>query len=142
MKTYSLPLALIGLALFILAGILMLKPFYQAEGAAFTGGRTFVQTATTTAVGPQDGEDTIFASDETCNARVISTQGLSAIMIAFSDPVLSAQLAGNLGSTTVSASAGHFQAASTTVVYDAGLYGCGRWTVYAWASSTLTVSEF
>lgn len=137
MKTYTIPLALIGLGLFILAGILMMKPFYQAEGSAFTGGRTFLQIATTTAVGPQDGEDTVFASNETCNARVITTQGLSAIMISFGD-----KTNGDFSSTTLGVAVGHLQAASTTEVYDAGLYGCGRWTVYAWASSTLTVSEF
>lgn len=137
MKTQSISLALIGLALFILAGILMLKPLYQAEGSAFTGTRAFLQTATTTAVGPQDGEDTIFASNETCNARVVTTRGDSAIMLSFGD-----KTNGDFSSTTLSGTVGHLQLASTTVVYDSGLYGCGRWTVYAWASSTLTVSEF
>jgi hypothetical protein len=49
--------------------------------------------------------------------------------------------AGNVGSTTVGAAVGHLQSASTTVVYDASLYGCGVWNAWAWASTSLTLLE-
>lgn len=137
MKTYTLPLALIAIGVIALVAVLLFKPLNQAQGSAFTGGRTFLQIATTTAVGPQDGEDTIFSSNETCNARVVTTQGTSAVMLSFGD-----KTNGDFSSTTLAGTIGHLQAASTTVSYDAGIYGCGRWTAYAWASSTLTVSEF
>lgn len=43
--------------------------------------------------------------------------------------------------------AGHYQAASTTVEYDSGLYGCGLWTIRGALSSNVAstqvfVSEF
>ena len=70
-----------------------------------------------------------------CASRVISTAS-SSIMLSF-------------GSTTPSASRGHWQAASTTERYDAGLYGCGQWTVFGFpitgtavTASTFSVTEF
>jgi hypothetical protein len=37
---------------------------------------------------------------------------------------------------------GHLQAASTTVVYDSGLYGCGAVKIYGFdANSVITVTE-
>lgn len=137
MKTYTLSLTIIAIGVMALVAVLLFKPLYQANGSAFTGQATFLQIATTTAVGPQDGEDTIFASNETCKARVVTTQGTSAIMLSFGD-----KINGDFSSTTLTGTIGHLQLASTTVAYDSGIYGCGRWTVFAWASSTLTVSEF
>lgn len=137
MKSHTLPLTLIALAIFTLAIVLFIKPIHQALGEAFTGTAAYLQIATTTAVGPQDGEDTIFAANDTCKARVVTTRGDSAIMLSFGD-----KTNGDFSSTTLSAGIGHLQAASTTVVYDSGLYGCGRWTAYAWVSSTISVSEF
>jgi hypothetical protein len=137
MKTQSLTFLFGSILVAVLLTGLILQQTNQADGSAFTGTRAFLQLATTTAVGPQDGQDTIFDSDETCNARVITTQGASAIMISFGDKVN-----GDFSSTTLAGTIGHLQLASTTVVYDSGLYGCGRWTAYAWVSSTLSVSEF
>lgn len=133
----ALPIITLSLAITLLAGVLMFKPIHNAWGEAFTGTAAFLQIATTTAVGPQDGEDTIFAANDTCKARVVTTQGLSAVMLSFGD-----KTNGDFSSTTLSGQVGHLQAASTTVVYDSGLYGCGRWTAYAWVSSTISVSEF
>jgi hypothetical protein len=139
MKTQSLSIAILALAIFVFAGVLLFKPINSALGGAFTGTSAFLQIATTTAIGPQDGEDTIFAArtDGSCKARVITTRGDSAIMLSFGD-----KTNGDFSSTTLSGDIGHLQAASTTVVYDSELYGCGRWTAYAWASSTISVSEF
>jgi hypothetical protein len=36
---------------------------------------------------------------------------------------------------------GHLQAASTTVSYDSGIYGCNAVRIYSFASSIITVSE-
>lgn len=141
MKTYTIPLTLIALAVFALTAVLMLKPFNQAFGSAFTGQSSYLQSATTTVVGPQGAsvvKTQVFAENTACKSRVITTSGLSAIMISFDD----IPAAGNVGSTTVSGTVGHWQAASTTVAYDSGIYGCGVWNVYGYASSTITVSEF
>lgn len=141
MKTYTIPLTLIAIAAFLLAGILLLKPMNTALGGAFTGTSAYLQTSTTTVVGPQGAaavKTQIFAENTACKARVVTTSGLSAVMISFDD----IPAAGNVGSTTVSGTVGHWQAASTTVAYDAELYGCGTWNAYGYASSTITVSEF
>lgn len=137
MKSQSISLALIGIGLILIAVVLFFKPINSAIGAAFPGTISYLQIATTTAVGPQDGEDTIFASNDSCKARVITTRGDSAIMLSFGD-----KTNGDFSSTTLAATIGHLQSASTTVVYDSSLYGCGRWTAYAWVSSTISVSEF
>jgi len=142
MKTYTLPLTLVGIAILALAAVVLFKPMYNTFGAAFTGTASYLQTATSTSVGPEDSDKTIFtaSSDNSCKSRIITTQGNSAIMINFGDP--GTDRLGNISSTTVSGTVGHWQAASTTVAYDSGLYGCGRWSAYAYASSTLTVSQF
>lgn len=122
----------------IFLAFLIFNQMPQAEGSAFTGTNAFLQIATTTAVGPQDGEDTIFASNETCKARIVTTQGMTGgIMISFGD-----KTNGDFSSTTLSGQIGHYQAPSTTIAYDSGLYGCGRWTAYSHASQTISISEF
>lgn len=141
MKTLALPLTLLALGLMVLASVLLFKPFNQAIGGAFTGTSAFLQYSTTTVVGPQGAaveKNTIFAENQNCKSRVITTPGTSAIMIAF-DGIAAA---GNVSSTTVGASVGHLQAASTTVAYDGEIYGCSAWHAWAWSSTTLTVSEF
>lgn len=71
----------------------------------------------------------VFATS-TCGSRIVST-GASAVMIGFSDRQ------GFLPTGVV----GHLQGASTTVAYDAGLYGCGAMRIYSYASQLVTVSE-
>lgn len=139
MKSNTISIALVALALLLLAGVIAMKPLYQTHGAAFTGQAAYLQIATTTVVGPQDITDTIFSArtDGSCKARIVSTTGGSAIMLVFGDPAN-----GDLSSSTVSGTVGHWQAASTTVAYDSGLYGCGRWSAYSYATQTITVSEF
>ena len=139
MKTYTIPLALIGLAVFLLAGVLLFKPMYQVDGAGWMP--VAQQLATSTVVGPQGTavvKNQIFAENGACKSRVITTDGTSAIRISFDDIAS----AGNLGSTTVRATLGFLQLASTTKEYDSAIYGCGVWNGWAWASTTLTVAEF
>ncbi len=71
---------------------------------------------------------TVFATS-TCAARIVSTTGNSAIMITFTDK------------DTPSGLFGHWQAASTTVAYDSGQYGCGKVKIYSFSSQNITVSE-
>ncbi len=137
MKTYTLPLTLIGIAVFLLAGVLLFKPMYQAYGSAFTGQASYLQTATTTTVGNQAVPATTIASAQTdgsCKARVITTNGIG-VYLSFGDTT-------GFGSTTLANAVGHWQPASTTVSYDSGIYGCGRLTGWATASTSLTVSQF
>jgi hypothetical protein len=137
MKTYTIPLTLLALGVLLLAGVLLLKPTDSAFGGAFTGQSAFLQLSTTTTLGP--GTTTaLFAENQNCKSRVITTRGTSAVMIAFDD----IPAAGNVGSTSVSGTIGHLQLASTTVAYDGELYGCSKWYGWGFASSTITVSEF
>lgn len=73
----------------------------------------------------------VFATSSQCSARIVTTPGTSAIMLTFSD---------NQGKTPT-ALYGHLQAASTTVAYDSGLYGCGAVKVYSFASQAISVTE-
>lgn len=112
----------------------------NADGAAFTGTASNVRMSTTTVVGPQGSavvKTQVFAANAACKSRVITTDGTSAIRISFKDIPGS----GNIGSTTVGATVGHLQLASTTVAYDSEIYGCGTWNIWAWASTTLSVTE-
>lgn len=139
MKSQTTSLALIGIALLMIAGVLLFKPFNSAESAGWMP--VAQQFATSTLVGPQGTsvvKNQIFAENASCKSRIITTDGTSAIRISFDD----IQSAGNLGSTTVSATLGFLQLASTTKEYDSAIYGCGVWNGWAWASTTLTVSEF
>lgn len=130
----------------ILAGIVVLISFivygftanksvrYTELKGAPQGLSSVLAIATTTVVGPQENK-TIFSSGRQCTSRIISTVA-QPIMITFGDPVN-----GDLSSTTLSGSIGHTQLASTTIAYDAGIYGCGRWSAYGYASSTITTVE-
>ena len=92
---------------------------------------TVLQVATTSIASVGTTASTLFATS-TCAARVISTVE-KPIMLTFSD----------YAGQTPTGTFGHLQSASTTVNYDAGLYGCGRVRVFGFdASSTITVTEY
>lgn len=112
-----------------------LVPFISPVSASSDGVPASQRVATTTEVGPQQTK-TLFAAGTPCGSRVIRTQGQE-IYLLFADPTN-----GDLASTTLSAVAGFFQAASTTVAYDSNVYGCGRMTAEATASTTITIAEF
>lgn len=128
----------VGLAFMFGAYITFTNQPKVVEGAGFIGLAGTQMTATTTAVGPQE-TITIFSSKKYCTSRIISTtDGTgSAIRVLFGDPTN-----GDVASTSISAVVGHIQAASTTQAYDSGVYGCGRWTAYAEATTTLMIAEF
>lgn len=82
-----------------------------------------------TSVGPSNST-TIFTANTVCASRLITTKA-QPIMISFDS------------ATTPTGIVGHLQSASTTVSYDAGIYGCDTVKVYGYgASTTLTTSEF
>lgn len=105
------------------------------ESAGFFGYAARVQSATTTSVGGQTST-TIFSasSDDSCKSRIITT-GATPVRLSFGEVT-------GFGSTTLSVTVGHYQAASTTIAYDSGLYGCGWWTGRAiGATTTVIVTE-
>ena len=129
----------IGLILAIIAGT-VLSHVQLASGESFTGTISQIDSATTATVGP-DGTDggnavAIYTVNSDCDARVITTTGTPIALVfgLFTDS--------NTTSSTLSHQTGHAQAASTTVVYDSGQFGCGTWYGYAGASTTVIISEF
>lgn len=123
----------------IVIAIIIAGVFLSAKDDSFSGasGLSAKQViATSTSVGPQENIQ-IFANKNTsCSSRVISTKA-SPISITFDDPSN-----GDIASTTLTSMVGFYQSASTTVAYDAELYGCGRWFAHSTASSSITVAEF
>jgi hypothetical protein len=65
-----------------------------------------------------------------CSARIITTTA-SPIMLTFSD----------YNGQTPTFQLGHLQAASTTVVYDSGQWGCGLVKAYAFNTGTITFTS-
>lgn len=73
----------------------------------------------------------LVVASSTCAARIISTTGTSGIMISFADTSAGAP----------NGLYGHYQAASSTVAYNSGLYGCGAVRIYSYATQSISVSE-
>jgi hypothetical protein len=136
MKSLAIPLGSI-----LLIGVLAFFAFYQpteVQGGAFTGSAAKQSFATTTQVGPQS-KVTIFAAQPSCTSRTIALSDGTGVGIRFltGDPA-----GGNLSSTTLTNVVGLNQSGSTTVTYDGGLNGCGRWIAIASASTTVTLVEY
>lgn len=119
----------------VLAGIFVLAQAQRVQASTPAGYPAQVATTSTLAVGPSNN---MFAFGTTtresafnCAARVITTD-FNPIRISFA----------SVSSTTLSTSVGFYQAASTTVAYDASLYGCGYMTIRGLvASTTLNIME-
>lgn len=116
----------------ILGGFFFLSQIQLALGSAPSGLHTTVATSSTITVGPANNNTVIFATSSNCTARVIASRGYS-LMLRFTNAY---------GSTTLSGALGYPHATATTVVYDAGLYGCDAFVAYAQASATIDVIEF
>lgn len=69
----------------------------------------------------------IVMASSTCAARIVST-GVSAVNISFNDTLPTGTL-------------GVLQAASTTVAYDSGQYGCGTVRIFSYVSQLVTVID-
>lgn len=130
MKTVTI--ALSSLLLLAVAALFVVFQSKEVSGGAFTGSAAVISTATTTTVGP-DTNVTIFSKKTSCTSRIITTN-YGAIRFTTGDVT-------GFGSTTLANGNGMVQAASTTVAYDSGLYGCGLWTAEALATTTITIVE-
>ncbi len=108
----------------------------QSFGSAPAGMKTIVASSTVKAiVGPQ-APTAIFSATVDCTSRVITTYA-NPIMLTFAT---STDLDQTVKPTAIF---GHYQAASTTVAYDSGLYGCDLWQAYGYtATDTISISEF
>ena len=137
----------ISAILLTIAGILAV---YRMTGPTFSSAPTGIKSviATTssmtvfysTSKSPQVfGPALLFSANTSCTARVISTVG-SSIMLYFSTTTIGPTSA--TGTANVNSALGHVQAASTTAVYDSGLYGCENVGAYSDGTSTITVTEF
>lgn len=108
----------------------------SAHAMAPTGLNAQVATSSTITVGPLNNVWSGFGTTTretaySCASRVISTVG-QPIMISFA----------SMSSTSLSQTVGFLQAASTSVAYDGGLYGCGYLTIRGLnASTTITLME-
>lgn len=71
-----------------------------------------------------------FPTSTNCAARIISTAS-SSIKITFSDRM----------ALYPSDARGHWQSASTTVVYDSGQFGCDTVRVYSYTAQPVTILE-
>jgi hypothetical protein len=140
MKSFSLNqsfviavLSAITIAMMLVSALLSSQ---RAEASAPSGlVASIASSSVPLAVGPQ-AVTTLFNANGGCASRVISTVA-QPIMLSFSTSTADALR--NKPSGTV----GIQQAASTTVVYDSGTYGCPEVTAYGYnASSTITISEF
>ena len=122
---------LLGLVVLIVAVAAIKVIFYQPEvdlGSAPSGLAATVSTSSPAAVSTT--ASTIFATTSNCAARVITTYE-EPIMLIFSDTK----------GLTPTATFGHLQTASTTVVYDGGIYGCHAFKAYSFGSVDIIVTE-
>lgn len=112
--------------LLLLLSLLSTRVLYAAAppGLQATLATTSNPTVTSTA--------NLIIASSTCNARIITTYG-SAVMITFADNF------GTIGGPT--ATFGHLQAASTTISYNADMYGCGAVRIYSFTTQAITVSD-
>lgn len=125
-KQLSVPIAL--LVFFALAYLIGTQVPHSLAGAP-SGLPATVATSSNPTVGTT--ASLLFATSSNCAARIITTYA-NPVMLTFSDIV----------GQVPSAIAGHLQTASTTVVYDAGLWGCNAVRVYGYAANTaITVTE-
>lgn len=114
---------------FLMAAASLFSLPKSASAANPAGYPAQVATTSLLAVGPSNNMyafgTTTRESAYQCSARVISTD-YNPIRISFA----------SVSSTTLSTSVGIYQPASTTVAYDAAIYGCGYVTVRGLTAST------
>lgn len=124
---------LLGMALLVMS-LWVMNSTQKASGAAPQGMRTLVASSTVKANVGTSTPVTIF-SGSSCAGRAITTVG-EPIMFTIASST-------DLDQTVVpTATFGHLQAASTTVMYDAGTWGCDVWQAFGYASTTISVTEF
>ena len=109
-------LSIIGiLGIIVVMGYLSYESLPKAQSAAPGGMQTKVSTSSViTLQNGQAGKTWTIAASSTCVARIVSTTD-QAIMLKFATSSSGYNLNGM---------AGHVQTGSTTVAYDAAIYGC------------------
>lgn len=137
MKTDTLKVLAGSTLVIILLGLLLFIQADKVDSSAFTGAVATQSSATTTVVGP--GYQTIFSDTKSCTARTIALSDGTGTGIRF---ITGDSASFVLSSTTLTNVKGLNQAGSTTVTYDGGLNGCGRWIAIASASTTVTLVEY
>lgn len=110
MKTLQTISILVGVTI-IMVGISLIKN-QNKFGSAPTGLQASV--ATSTLAYPVGTSQAILFATSTCSSRVVSTRA-EAVMLSFNEST------GQVPTATT----GHLQLGSTTVVYDSGQFGCG-----------------
>jgi hypothetical protein len=129
--TSNYVLIAVSTVLLIIATILYVRSSPYAGASAPIGLPASVTNATTSNLQVSNaGTKTLFATSSGCSARIISTATTS-LMLTFTD---------NLGQSP-SAIFGVWQAASTTVAYDSGLYGCGLVKGFSFGTGMITLFE-
>lgn len=114
----------------IIVGMIVLTAMLLTEktfGSAPSGLPAILATSTSITVGTTASNAIATSS---CAARIITSRA-QPLMLTF----------GDYSNQTPTGTFGHLQAASTTVVYDSGQFGCGLVKVYAFAADTITVTE-
>lgn len=99
-----------------------------SEASAPSGLQSTVATSSVFTIGAAAA--TVFATSSNCASRIITTKA-NEITITFTDKT-------GQSPTNVF---GHLQAASTTVAYDSGIYGCNAFKIYSYGTQNLTVTE-
>lgn len=127
-KGYLITSFIGGIALMGLLLVLFQNP-EVTQGSAPSGLQASNIPATSSALTlAANTATTLFEAKLNCSGRSISADA-TALKISF-------------GSSTPSSLVGSALAASSEKYYDGGQYGCGQWTGFATASSTVTLHEF
>ena len=106
--------------------LLLGNSYSQIAGAAAPDG---VSAIVATSTNPQLALNTVsvLAATSSCMARIVSTASTT-LMLTFGDQVPSATF-------------GHWQGASTTVAYDASVYGCGTMKAFSFHNGLISITE-
>lgn len=118
----------ITIALVTVLCILFINQVQLVGASAPPGIPAFV--ATTSQMTVNTTASRVLATTTACSSRIISTVA-SPITISFSDR----------NGFVPSGLVGHVQAASTTVAYDSGLYGCDAMRIYSFSATDITVTQ-
>ena len=118
---------IIGIILLAITVSMVFSGGKQTLGSAQDGVQAVAYSTATTTVASTTAT-TLFASSTTCTARIITTN-TNAVVLSFNPDF------------TPTLTAGHYQAASTTVAYDSGIYGCGVTKAISATPGVVTISE-
>lgn len=118
----------VALVLAVFALVNFSAEMYRADAATPPGLKADIATSSRVAVGTTVA--LLSATSTNCSARIVSTGG-SAVRLGFT----------NKFGTTTNGTTGLEQAASTTVAYDASIYGCDSVTAYSYATAFINFYE-